>query len=333
MERFISQDVLDNKYTIKKLIDDSGAYGKVYLVESPEGYLYAAKVFSLIEDDSLIYYLNPRNEINFLSKIQHPHVIKYISDGIGPLKFNGKCYENKQYLIMEYAANLTLFDYSTRFQYGFPEDLTKILCWIIFSTVNNCHKQGIFVSDIKVENILVNDNFDVKLSDFGGAREIDPNDEVTKNLKGGVKTDAYAAPEMLKGENYNAIKAEIFSLGVVAFALLTGTYGFTKATENDKLYKYIIENKIDEYIEEISKIIPSFKNINREFLDLYFKMVSFNPSDRPSLDYILGEINWFEEMRNLEKNEGFELLVKKLKDELKVRLKDIYEILEEENLL
>ena len=138
---------------------------------------------------------------------------------------------------------------------------------------------------------------------------------------------------MLNNEKYNAIKAEIFSLGVVAFALLTGTYGFTKASTDDKLYKYIMDNKIDEYIDEISKILPNFKNINRDFLDLYFKMVSFNPSDRPPLDYILGEINWFEEIRKLEENEGLKELVKRLKDELKERLNDIYEILKEENLL
>ena len=115
MQRLIPHDVLDNKYIIKKLIDDSGAYGKVYLVETPEGKLYAAKVFSIIENDSLIYYSNPRNEINFVSKINHAHVIKYISDGIGPLIFNNKYYGNKQYLIMEYAENLTLFDYSTKY--------------------------------------------------------------------------------------------------------------------------------------------------------------------------------------------------------------------------
>ena len=147
--------ILDHQYIILKQINE-GSFGKVYLVLTQKGQLYAAKIFNLPPNEFLPSYLNPlKKEINIISSLNHPNIIKYYSSGVGPIIINGQNSDDeKQYFIMEYANKGELYQYTKKLQKGFLEKYVKLLCWDIFNAVNFCHKKGIFNGDLKVENIV-----------------------------------------------------------------------------------------------------------------------------------------------------------------------------------
>lgn len=93
-------------------------------------------------------------------------------------------------------------------------------------TVNYMHKCGIMHRDLKIENVLINkineDDYDVKVADFGLAVKIPENGELMYNECG---SPTYTAPEILRGQGHRE-KCDIFSLGSIFFNLLTGAYLF-----------------------------------------------------------------------------------------------------------
>ena len=150
------------------------------------------------------------------------------------------------------------------------------------------HNIGICHLDIKPNNILFDKNFWPIIIDFGLAQKFNNKKEKLVDSIGGAMK--FQAPEMFgkKKEKINGEKADIFSLGVVLFNLVTGgKYGFFIAQKIDPKYKYIVDGKFDEYWKGIN-----MENLSEDFKKLYFKMVHPNPSSRPSLDDILLKDPW-----------------------------------------
>ena len=91
------------------------------------------------------------------------------------------------------------------------------------------HSQLIVHRDLKLENILVSDRQKVKIIDFGfGIRT-----KADVNLKIFCGTSAYMSPEIVRKSEYNGFKADIWSLGVVLYVLLTGKFPFKAKTEKE----------------------------------------------------------------------------------------------------
>lgn len=86
----------------------------------------------------------------------------------------------------------------------------------ILEAINYCHITGICHRDIKLENILINKDDDIKIIDLGIADFVD---QKHKNLSGFLGTKPYMAPEILLGEKYNS-KCDIWSIGVTFYILL-----------------------------------------------------------------------------------------------------------------
>ena len=96
------------------------------------------------------------------------------------------------------------------------------------------HGAGVVHRDIKLDNILVNDKMEIKMTDFGFSTY---NDNETPTYAG---TCPYMAPEVNNRTTYDGMVADIFSLGVILFVMVTGRIPFRQATENDKHYKLIL---------------------------------------------------------------------------------------------
>jgi 5'-AMP-activated protein kinase catalytic alpha subunit len=105
--------------------------------------------------------------------------------------------------------------------------------------------------DIKLDNILLDGNGNVKIADFGVSKLVKPGD--TMHEQSG--TPAYIAPEILREQGYKGFKADIWSAGVVLYAMLCGTVPF-KASNMKELHKMIMKGKY-YFKEEVTDVAKS----------------------------------------------------------------------------
>ena len=254
----------------------------VYLVKSMKTEkIYAAKVY---EENSESFF----NEIDILeqlSSLNSPNIIHLISYGEDYIINNGiPEEEEKQYIILEYMPNNDLFYYATHLN-GINEQKIKKNYYRILKAVQQCHDKGICHRDLKLENIMFNEQNEPVLCDFGYGGLLNENEKFTDF----VGTINYMAPEILRRIPYSGILSDIFSLGVILFALIIQKFGFEEATPSDKLYRLIIQKKYEEYWEKIGNIIGKeiIEKVSPEFKELYLKMVAYSPNERPSIEDII----------------------------------------------
>ena len=303
MESLPEENNINNKYLILGDDKGEGATAKVYLVEDKnDKKQYAAKVFSI--DPSLF-----EKEIDILKKISalnNPYIMKLIDYGEGPVKAPSEPKRNLKYAILEYASKGILYDYIHYPQKGFSERHAKLIFHKILKGVQAIHNAGFCHRDIKMENILVDDKFNPKICDFGFAAETKGKDNSGK-LDEYVGTHNYAAPEIHLNIKYEGIKADIFSLGVVLFSLVTGGFGFGKAIKDDILYCHIKDINFPKYWDVLiaamdlidKKIKNAIINLTDEFKNLYINMISYSPELRPNIDDILKD-PWMKDVTSLD---------------------------------
>ena len=223
----------------------------------------------------------------------------------------------KKYIVLENAPYRELADFIIYTKSGLGEFKSKAFFYKIVKAIQSIHQKGICHRDIKMENILLTENFIPKIGDFGNAAEN------KTNLDSYFRSIPYAAPELLKFIPYEGFAVDIFSLGVTLIYLTFYFPGFTQASKKCKFYKKIIQNDRESYLTMIKPFIN--EELSEEFKDLYFKMVAVKPKDRPSIQEILDH-PWFksylemndEQKKNLDdqiKTE-FEGRIDKIKDRI-----------------
>ena len=152
-----------------------------------------------------------------------------------------------------------------------PEKAQKIFAQVV-GAVAYIHNLSCVHRDLKLENILLDKNENVKLCDFGFTREYEGKASYLQTFCGTV---CYAAPEMLKGEKYAGEKVDVWSLGIILYALLTGQLPFDHDDDMEIKRKIISEEPI--YPESMA---PEAKN-------LISQLLSKRPLPRPTLAEIL----------------------------------------------
>ena len=185
-----------------------GGFGTVYLVKDNEKNIeYAAKTID--NDDSF------KNEVQIneiVEKIDSLNIVKYISKGIKNVEYLGKS-ETKNYVVFEYCEYGDFFNYIP--SGGFDEKVVKIVFKTLLEAVEKIHNKNVCHLDLKLENILVDKDFNLKISDFGLSNQIN---EINNGIfKKNCGTSYYKPPQMILGLSYNGIKADIV---LVLFYLL-----------------------------------------------------------------------------------------------------------------
>ena len=280
------EDYIDNKYIKIKTLGE-GSFGKVYLVKTKDtNKEFAVKVL-LKENKNFEVKIKI---INIISSLKSKYIINMIDYGKGPILGNGE----NQYVVYEYASKGTLFDY-----FLFPnessleEKYAKILFKKILKGIQDMHNIKICHRDIKLENILLDENFNPKICDFGFVIPVSEE----RKLKSKCGTRGYTAPEIFKNVGgYDGIKADIFSLGITLLRLVTGKQ---EKDLVEKMKKVIEENKFEEY-NKILKI--RIKDTSPEFQSLIVKMIDFDPEKRPIIDTLLND-PWFSEVKDDDLNQ------------------------------
>lgn len=127
--------------------------------------------------------------------------------------------------MLEYCRNYTLKDLVKR-RKRLTEHETRMYVSQVVKALIYIHAQGIIHRDLKLGNILINDQMEAKICDFGLSTRIKAEGEVKKTICG---TPNYIAPEILE-ENGHSYEVDIWSIGVIMFTLLFGKPPFEDNT-------------------------------------------------------------------------------------------------------
>ena len=156
---------IDKKYDIVEK-KGSGATSIVYLVkDSTTKKFYAAKILkqqSTCFDDEV-------EMLNTLKETNNPYILNLVNHGTGNVTLKNKVLKEKQYLVLEYASKGELLNYIGRYKQGIKEKYAKVIFAKILRGVLSFHKVGICHRDLKMQNILLDENFNPKIADFGFA--------------------------------------------------------------------------------------------------------------------------------------------------------------------
>lgn len=156
--------------------------------------------------------------------------------------------ETHVYLVMEYVVGGSLHSYlKERPDRRLKEEEAKAIFKEIMVALSYCHRKSIAHRDIKLENILLDENNHVKLIDFGFSTCI-PNDKKIKMFCG---TPSYMAPEIVSKVEYAGPPADIWASAVLLFALLNGSFPFRGATDKE-LYRKIFKGSFTNNNEKVS---------------------------------------------------------------------------------
>lgn len=199
-------------------------------------------------------------EIHILSIVRHPNIIQ-LFEIVETAK--------QLYLITEYASGGELYEYivaNTRLK----EPEACRLFQQVVAGVEYIHKLKIVHRDLKPENLLLNYAKDVKVVDFGLSNTY----KQDERLKTACGSPCYAAPEMIANRKYDGLQVDIWSAGVVLFALLCGSLPF-EDPDTSSLYKKILAG---------SYTIPSF--LSEEAKEMIRGMLNTDPKVRFGIEEI-----------------------------------------------
>ena len=164
---------------------------------------------------------------------------------------------------MEYASGGELFDYIVKRKRLQEEEACRFMQQII-SGVEYIHKVRICHRDLKPENLLLDDQNNIKIVDFGLSNTYNEGD----TLKTACGSPCYAAPEMIAGKRYQGLNSDIWSCGIILYAMVCGYLPF-EDPNTSKLYKKIINGDC---------LIPGF--ISKTSKDLIKKILNTDPKER-----------------------------------------------------
>ncbi|KAL2509803.1 CBL-interacting serine/threonine-protein kinase 14 [Forsythia ovata] len=205
---------LFKKYELGKLLG-YGAFAKVYHARDLRtGQSVAIKVMSKqrILKGNLTAHI--KREISILRRLRHPHIVR-LHEVLAT--------KTKIYFVLEFAKGGELF---TKIAKGrFSEDLSRKYFQQLISAVDYCHSRGVFHRDLKPENLLLDENWELRITDFGLSAvsdQIQP-DGLLHTLCG---TPAYVAPEILAKKGYDGAKVDIWSCGIILYVLNAGYLPF-----------------------------------------------------------------------------------------------------------
>ncbi|MCB5223803.1 MAG: serine/threonine-protein kinase [Candidatus Cloacimonadaceae bacterium] len=211
-----------------------GGMGKVFLAEEE---LLARKVAIKMLNPSITHQEQFRQrfieEARIQAKMKHPNIVSLLSF------FNE---EDGYFMVMEFAPGKTLREL-IRNTGPVPEQRTRVIFRQILSALEYAHEQGVVHRDIKPSNIMIDENDELKVLDFGVARLLeDPHLTQTGSRVGTV---FYMSPEQVETPREVDSRSDIYSAGVLLFELLTGRLPFdTEAESNFQIEKAIVEQAL-----------------------------------------------------------------------------------------
>ncbi|XP_022872085.1 SNF1-related protein kinase catalytic subunit alpha KIN10-like isoform X2 [Olea europaea var. sylvestris] len=245
-----------------------GAFGKVKLaVHTLTGLNVAIKIL----DRESINNLDAdkvRREINIMKRLSHPHIVRL---------FEVIDTQSKVYVVMEHMDLGELYDYVT-LRVRLDEDKARHFFQQIISGIEYCHRHKVVHRDLKPENLLMDAKHNVKIADFGlGNITLDGH-----FLKTFCGTLNYAAPELMCKKLYAGPEVDVWSCGIILYALLCGRLPFEDA------------NMSCLFAKVQKGVYPVSPHLSKSALDLISRILVVDPMKRISIPEIR-QHPWFRE--------------------------------------
>jgi serine/threonine protein kinase len=258
--------VLKGRYRLKQQLG-KGSMSRVFLAADEQLHSRLVVVKALLDEN-----INPwferrfSDEIRALSNIDHPGVVSVLD--------SGKTDDGTLYLVMQFAEGAMLRSHIHAG--GMPYERVVRLVKQIAQALGAAHEKGIVHHDLKPENIMVQPLPDreerVRLIDFGIARLKPENPHIVTEVTVVAGSPAYMAPEQLTG--HGSAAADIYSLGVIAFELLTGARPFKE--KNPILLHQLQSDGAFTRPRELRPELPA------QAEKVLLKALAFDPQERPS---------------------------------------------------
>lgn len=230
MKQLRPGDILDNFQIVEHV--QSGGVANVYTAKDvvyQDIVVLKVPHEHILSQPSLLYH--HQNETNISHHLDHPFIVRYLHR-----------LKTHPYLILEYIDGTTLRQQiDERGTISLTE--TLMLCQQVAEALHYLHSQRVIHLDLKPDNILITQSNNVKIIDFGIARQLGTEDLLSKDFKEPEGSAYYISPEQLCG-NRSCCQSDIYSFGIVVYEMLTGNLPYPKSTDLNELKQRLIKPPI-----------------------------------------------------------------------------------------
>ena len=233
--------LISNRYKITKKIA-SGGMADIFLGKDLKlGRKVAIKILSANYASDRNFVARFKSEAQILSKLDNPNIIKVFEWGK---------YGNSYYICMEYIEGRNLKEVIEQ-RGPLPPDIISDYAIQICNALIAAHKNNLIHRDIKSQNILINRDGEVRVTDFGIAKSL--NTDLTKTLNI-IGTAHYISPEQAKGEVLDR-RTDIYSLGIILYEMLTTDVPFRGENSIEISFKHVNQKLVrpSGLIEDVPK--------------------------------------------------------------------------------
>lgn len=238
-----------------------GGFAKCHeMTDAKTQRLYAGKIIAKATVSKLRARQKLRSEIHIHSSLRHPNIVRF-----------EHFFEDEEYvyILLELCDNQTMMELVKR-RKRLTEPEARFYMMQILDALEYMHRNRVIHRDIKLGNLFLTSEMQIKLGDFGLAAKLEFDEERKKTICG---TPNYIAPEVLSGKNGHSYEVDVWSVGVVLYTMLIGKPPF-ETTDVKTTYKRI---KANIYT------FPTHVDISRPARELIVSILNATPEYRPSV--------------------------------------------------
>lgn len=214
MENYVNKRI-DNRYEVLEIIGVGGMAVVYKAYDRIDDRIVAIKILKEEYLANEEFRRRFKNESKYIAVLSHPNIVKVYDMSFG---------DRLQYIVMEFIEGITLKEYIEQQKIIQPKEAVHFLTQIL-RALQHAHDKGIVHRDVKPQNIMLLQNGSIKVTDFGIA-SFSRSETATIAENGAIGSVHYISPEQARGDFTDA-KADIYSVGVLMYEMLTGQLPFT----------------------------------------------------------------------------------------------------------
>ena len=233
---------IGDEYRIRKSLSENGSMSSVYYCTDDDDNEYAVKLYDKFpgdENSQKLQKLIFQREVENLKKVQHPNIVRFVAFDIDDEL-------DKYYIVLEYINGKNLAE--ARSEISFYTEYEKLeMADQILLGVEHLHKKGIMHRDLKPSNIMIDENGNVKIIDFGISKGVDTH--YTDLTVYQFNTPKYCSPEQEENKEIT-FRSDIYSLGLILYEIFSGQVVDKGKPFNSSLLSEGIENILSRMLKK-----------------------------------------------------------------------------------